>query len=428
MLIKPAHETLRQPLHFVQANPYHDFMNSTDRNLRPGQPQDSNCGCVRCRVSVIIPTYNYGIFIRDALNSVLRQGISDLEIIVVDDGSTDGTADILGPFEARIKYVYQKNAGLSAARNTGIANSTGEFIQFLDADDILGPNALASQLRYLERHPKAHITVCRNRLFEETTPDGHPVFFGSWKLSHGNLDLHLCHLNIAPPHAFLSRREAIVETGWFDTQLMACEDYDFWLRAAVKGFVPHYNPFGVVYYRRHKESMSANLPTQYFFDHIIQKRLFELLDEDPQFPVGRRLEGLMAFSSGALLTASRLHRHHPEGARALMELALERIQDAREIASAERSAWNILTKLYCFKTLAFLFLPCFRHSSAAAAIRDNVTEILATVKAPHSKIGILAEILISASSGPREYLWERRQIRSLPLAYFRNRFFLPEAP
>jgi len=181
--------------------------------------QDSLNTFVQGRVSVIIPTYNYRQFVLDAIESALSQSVSDLEIIVVDDGSTDDTSNVIGPYKNRIKYIYQKNAGLSEARNTGIANSTGEFMQFLDADDILGKDSIHYQLKCFKHNPDVHMAICRNKLFEKTGPDGKPVTFGSWNLFRGNLDLHLYYLNIAPPHAFLFRREAILETGWFDPQL-----------------------------------------------------------------------------------------------------------------------------------------------------------------------------------------------------------------
>ena len=101
---------------------------------------------VRSRISVLIPTYNYSQFLLDAVKSVLAQDVPDVEIIVVDDGSTDNTSDIIKPYTDRVQYIYQENAGLSAARNTGIRNSTGEFILFLDADDVLGTEAIASQV------------------------------------------------------------------------------------------------------------------------------------------------------------------------------------------------------------------------------------------------------------------------------------------
>ena len=96
---------------------------------------ESDFGYLPGRISVIIPTYNYAHFLIDAVQSVLSQPVTDLEVIVVDDGSTDDTVVVLNLFKSRINYIHQDNCGLSAARNTGIAASTGEYIEFLDADD-----------------------------------------------------------------------------------------------------------------------------------------------------------------------------------------------------------------------------------------------------------------------------------------------------
>ncbi|MDY6838328.1 MAG: glycosyltransferase [Thermodesulfobacteriota bacterium] len=394
--------------------------NTSNSQLDIGPPLDGHY--VRGRVSVIIPTFNYGNFLLDAVQSAFRQRVRDLEIIVVDDGSTDQTPEILGPYRKRLKYIYQKNAGLSAARNTGMAHSTGEFILFLDADDVLGPNSIALHLRHLDRHPDIYIVVCRSRFFKDTTSSGHPICYDSRKIPQGNLDLHICYSNIAPPHAFLCRRQAITETGWFDTQLKACEDYDFWLRAAVKGFVPHCNPLPLVYYRRHEKSMSADRLNQYCHDAILHKRLSALLHQFPEYPSGRRLEGLMAFSAGALLTAARLYAHQVEGTQDLLEVVFKVTQEARERALSGKSDWNIFMKLYCFKIFSFLVLPCFSDFSIAGPIRSNLKDVLAAVKAPPSRIDLLADAFRSSLSGPHRYLWERWQLAKLSIKYLRNRF------
>ena len=377
---------------------------------------------VRSRVSVVIPTFNFSQFILDAVKSALAQKAPDLEIIVVDDGSTDNTADVLEPYKNKIKYFYQENAGLSTARNTGINNSTGEFILFLDADDVLGPDAVASQVAYLQQNLAAFVAVCENKLFRETDSNGKPKPCGSWPLCRENLAVHLCYFNIAPPHSFLFRRQAIIETGWFDHQLTACEDYDFWLRAAVKGFIPHYNPSGLVYYRRHQASMSADLENQHLHDAILHKRLSKLFDQYPEFPESHRFEGLLAFATGAMLTSARLYGHGPEEAEELMGLACKRLEETQTIASSDEKGWNILSKLFCLRMLSFLAMPCFRNSHTAQPIREVMSEILTTIGAPVSRAGLLADALKTSLSGSGGLYQERREIRTLPLRYLKNRF------
>src|SRR5690242_5053753 len=108
----------------------------------------------RATVSVIIPAYNSERYIADALRSVLAQTYMPQEIIVVDDGSSDGTARALDPFRSTIRYIYQKNRGEPAARNTGMREAKGDYIAFLDADDLWLPEKLDLQMTYLAAHPE----------------------------------------------------------------------------------------------------------------------------------------------------------------------------------------------------------------------------------------------------------------------------------
>jgi len=379
-------------------------------------------------VSVIIPSYNYAEYLSTTLNSVFAQRLEDIQVILVDDGSTDATVDVLEPYRDRIDYIYQENAGLSAARNTGISNSKGEFILFLDADDVLGPDAIASQVAYLERNPAAFVAVCENRFFRATDPNGEPKPFGSWALYQKNLGVHLCYFNIAPPHAFLFRRQAIIKTGWFDRQLTACEDYDFWLRAAVQGFVPNYNPAGLVYYRRHPKSMSANLMNQHVHDAILHRRLSTLLDQYPEFPNGRRVEGLLAFSAGAILTSSRILSHRLAGASELMKLALKHIEEVKKLVRSEKNGWNLLTKLFYFRICQYLTYPCFNDFNEVRIIHENLRQILLTLNAPISKIGLLTDGVKSRVRGPSELLLERKELAGLVWQYTRKSLFNRASP
>ena len=109
------------------------------------------------KVSVIIPTYNREKLISRAIESVLAQVYPVYEIIVVDDGSTDATKSVLAPFNGKIKYIYQKNAGIAEARNRGIKESSGEYIAFLDSDDYWAPEKLAEQVKVLDANPQVGI-------------------------------------------------------------------------------------------------------------------------------------------------------------------------------------------------------------------------------------------------------------------------------
>ncbi|KAF5042284.1 Glycosyl transferase family 2 [anaerobic digester metagenome] len=268
-------------------------------------------------ISVVIATYNYARFLPAAITSALAQAPVPLEVIVVDDGSTDETGGVLERFSEHIEIIRQENHGLSAARNAGLARANGRHVVFLDADDLLPDGVLRSQAAMLEACPERTMSVCRNFFFETLDAvTGRPRPTGEWRLFRDALDVHLCHFNIAPPHAFLVRREAVERCGGFDTGLGACEDYALWFRLAAAGPPPLANPSVAVAYRRHAASMSRNLDRQHAHDALLHHRVAEtLLRTD--FPAASRPEGLLGCLAGCLLTHGRLEGRHPRLAQGL---------------------------------------------------------------------------------------------------------------
>ena len=181
-------------------------------------------------VSVIIPTFNRRAMVCEAVASVCAQHGGDFEIVVVDDGSTDGTADALSnEFDSRCRVLRSENRGVSAARNLGVARSTGELLSFLDSDDLWLPEKLAAQIAFFQTHPTAQICqteeiwvrngVRVNPCKHHRKPSG-DIFESS---------LRLC---LVSPSAVMLRRELFERAGGFDEGLPACEDYDLWLRIA----------------------------------------------------------------------------------------------------------------------------------------------------------------------------------------------------
>src|SRR5687768_8169523 len=120
-------------------------------------------------ISVIIPNYNYGIYLGQAIDSVLKQTYSKVEIIVVDDGSTDNSQDILIKYKEKITFIKQANKGVGAARNTGVKNSSGEFVSFLDSDDIWLPTKLERQLEVMLADDEIGLITCGTREFNTKT-------------------------------------------------------------------------------------------------------------------------------------------------------------------------------------------------------------------------------------------------------------------
>lgn len=183
-------------------------------------------------VSVIIPTFNRALKVARAITSVLYQNFADYEIIVVDDGSSDETAEILERFQSHItRLTHAKNKGVSAARNTGIKASRSPFIAFLDSDDYWLPDKLKDQMAFFESHPEA--VACQTQ--ELWIRKGRRVNPRNKHLKAGGeifeASLSLC---LVSPSSVMLRRFLFDEVGLFDETFPVCEDYDLWLRVSCK--------------------------------------------------------------------------------------------------------------------------------------------------------------------------------------------------
>ncbi len=186
------------------------------------------------RISVIIPTWNRVGFLEKAIGSVLAQTRPCDELIVVDDGSSDGTADLVRTMAAiagrEIRYIFQENRGAAAARNRGIAAASGELLCFLDSDDWWDPAKLEVQEQCMQEHPGILISHTRETWFrggrrvnqkKKHDPPGGRIF---------SRCLAMCVVGMS---TVMARAEFFQVHGLFDESLVCCEDYDLWLRAAV---------------------------------------------------------------------------------------------------------------------------------------------------------------------------------------------------
>ena len=185
------------------------------------------------KISVIIPTYNRESSIEAAVRSVINQTYSNLEIIIIDDGSTDNTEQIISNIQDdRITYHRQENGGASKARNTGVALATSDIIAFHDSDDIWRPEKLESQMNYWNEHPQYEFIYCG---FVMHCNDGSvinaPVYQDGTKLS-GNIFDTLLIKNMVGTPAMLMKKEVFEEVNGFDTSLPCFEDWDLALRIA----------------------------------------------------------------------------------------------------------------------------------------------------------------------------------------------------
>jgi glycosyltransferase involved in cell wall biosynthesis/SAM-dependent methyltransferase len=214
----------------------------------------SGDGTLEALVSVVIPCYNQGHFLEDAIASVLRQTLRNVEVVVVDDGSSDDTACVTARFPT-VRYIHQQNMGLAAARNTGLRASHGTYICFLDADDLLAPRALETGMRYLLAHPECAFVSGDHR---RVGPDLRPLF--KCRANPVTSDHYLAFLrgNYIGMHAtVLYARCPLEEAGGFDETMQACEDYEMYLRISRNHPVLCHAEV-VADYRQHDSNMSRD--------------------------------------------------------------------------------------------------------------------------------------------------------------------------
>jgi glycosyltransferase involved in cell wall biosynthesis len=222
-------------------------------------------------VTIIAPSFNYGRFICQSLDSVLAQTWRNWECVVVDDGSTDDTRAVVMSYaerDARVRYIHQEHRGVSAARNTGIKHSRGAFLQFLDADDLIEERKLEKQIEFLRRRRDVDIVYGGAMSFTSVESGGRSrIIRGgeelTWlpSISGSERDALLALLRAPfPIHCGLIRRGVIEDVGLFNERLKICEDWDFWVRCAAIGkrFRQIKIEGSLAFYRVHPASTCAN--------------------------------------------------------------------------------------------------------------------------------------------------------------------------
>jgi glycosyltransferase involved in cell wall biosynthesis len=212
------------------------------------------------KVSVVIPTYNYGRFISEAIESVLRQTYPIFEIVVVDDGSTDNTEEIVAKFGDKVKYIKQKNGGVGLARNTGVRHSTGEFIAFLDADDIWLPHKIERQVQLLQKDGEVGLVTVGMREFgkDGKTITKYQTGQNGWCAEN----ILLLGAGIAAPgSSLLIKRDVFERVGGYDEMkdMHPSEDWEFCYRVA-RRFKLAFLPELLVEYRNHGNNGHLQIP------------------------------------------------------------------------------------------------------------------------------------------------------------------------
>lgn len=243
-------------------------------------------------ISIIIPSYNYGHLIAETIKSVCNQSYTNLEVIVIDDGSVDDTETVvtgLAAQDSRIKYHKFENGGLGTSRNRGLAAATGNYVQFLDADDLLEHNKFKYQLQIFEQQPAVDVVYGSVRYFKKNPFDPNDRLLTYWgpqkewmaKIS-GSGDLFVEQVfkaNFAHLSSPLFKRTLTDKVGLFDNEISAVADYHYLLRCAIAGGHFFYHDTAGTYslVRWHPDNMSRNVPMMQSEEVKMRKKLMPLL-------------------------------------------------------------------------------------------------------------------------------------------------------
>lgn len=255
-------------------------------------------------VSVIVPTYNSAPYIVDAIESVLAQTYQNLEIIVIDDGSNDNARGVLVPYRDKITYLYQENRGVSAARNLGIGHAKGEYIAFLDADDIWLPGKLDRQMQFLEGNTNVALVFGDAELFDVNRTD---IPCPEQRMSKSRLEERetpkddvfelLLYGNFITTSTVMLRRSCLERVGGFDESLRSVEDRDLWLRIADK-FCIGYIQAVLCRKRLHGSNISSDAPLAAASRiKVLERAVRRRWKRDAELPSGVRTSLAVAYFS-----------------------------------------------------------------------------------------------------------------------------------
>lgn len=213
-----------------------------------------------CKVSIIITCYNYGFYLHESICSALEQNVDNFEIIIINDGSTDNTGQIIQTYlsDPRIIYIKQENQGQPKAKNRGISESHGDYLAFLDADDIWLPTKMEKQLDLFSDHDVAVVYTRRQWM----DPQGDFVPGNERTLRRGKILDQIIVDNFICFSSSMVRRSALDQVGWFDEELPMGIDYDLWIRLAAR-YKFDYVDEPLVRYRTGHANLSKNVMRRY---------------------------------------------------------------------------------------------------------------------------------------------------------------------
>lgn len=231
------------------------------------------------RVSVIIPTYNRAHYIAETIHSVFEQNFNDYEVIVIDDGSTDNTEEVIKPYLDKITFIRKENGGPASARNEGIKIAEGEYIAFLDSDDLWLPEKLDYQLNYMAAYRDVGLTFTDAEVISGGNNETRKIIFTGQDLSIKGL----FERNFIPTLTVMVRKACIDNAGLFDESkgFIGVEDYDMWLRIAMRYRLGHI-PKILARYRRHANNLMGRDLERNYINRL--KIIQEFIDNYPDFP------------------------------------------------------------------------------------------------------------------------------------------------
>ena len=210
-------------------------------------------------VSVVVPTYNLAVYTADALESARQQTFTDFEVVIVDDGSTDDTIGVIEPFLAdpRFTLIRQENQGTAGARNTAISRSRGEWIAFLDCDDMWEPNKLEAQARLIEEYPRAALIFSNGTEFTEDGDFG-PFYRKREVFPDGAGLRRIVECNCFWTCSVMVRRQDVLDAGMLRKDLPGVDDFDLWLKILERGGEARGVWEPVARYRKRHDSQAVN--------------------------------------------------------------------------------------------------------------------------------------------------------------------------
>jgi glycosyltransferase involved in cell wall biosynthesis len=279
-------------------------------------------------VSILIPAYNTERWVGQAIESALAQTWPNKEIILVDDGSTDGTLNVAQRFEsANVKILAQVNQGASAARNKAFRASTGDFIQFLDADDLLSAEKIEAQVDVLQDHPPGYLAVCATMYFYDGMPPAQGYLLDDgWPMVDTDDPLNWLIDLLGPdgrggtvhPGAWLVPRSVAQQAGAWDETLSLDDDGEYFARVVLASSGIRRSAKGLSHYRKHRTesnlSSKASEPFQWSAIHAIDSRAKHILSHTDSARAKRALAGaymnraVFAYPEYPAITEAALHR------------------------------------------------------------------------------------------------------------------------